>query len=510
MLKKGIIQPKKKKIVSVDPYSLTSTIYEKNVISKGSVKGFDNKNFYNSYIQTKDIISNTVDIDNDVSSEDLRDAIEIKAYDELGLESSKEYSIFYFESDSIDSEFKVFNVIAIDKMRLNEIFGQLKDIKYIDYITAAPFLMKSLYNRNLLNLENTDCFLFFHKDDAFVTIYQNGEYVFSKSIRYSLKNILDTFSKEIGKRVDEPEFYSMLKKSGFQNDNSAYQQQLMKLFGEVFVYINDVILYAKRAYGLDKIDNIYLGTEIGEIPGIDEFCYNYINIPTQKLEFKISKNANEIDINPLHTLLIVNAQDYQQNFDESFNVSIFKRPIPLNKRPSGRLIQAVAAAFVISMAYPTYQFVEEKFFLQKKLKEYTLKEQNLSLQVTNMKKELEMVAKSKKSIEEKLALKSEDLEFRTKLLREIYSKKVSYPMKAKVLADLFEKINFHKSKVVSVVNDDKDMVITVRSLHDKFITELMKDISLSKNYDVSTELIKKDNNTTYYESAIKVGLNGNF
>lgn len=510
MLKKSILNPTKKNIVTLDPYALSSYEYSKNIISHGSIKKFDQKSFYNSYVQTKDIISSTVDIDNDVSAEDLKDAIEIKAYDELGLEGSKEYSIFYFESNRADSEFKVFNVIAIDKDRLNEVFGELKYIKYIDYITAAPFLMKSLYNRALLPLDSTDCFVYFHKDDAFVVIYQNGEYVFSKSIRYSLKSISDTFSKELGKRVDESEFFQMLSKSGLRNENSSYQQQLMKLFGEVFVYINDVILYAKRAYGLDKIDQIFLGSEIGNIVGVDEFCYNYINIPTKKLEFKISKNANEIDIDPLHTLLIVNAQDFQENYDDSLNISIFKKPPPFGQRPSGKLMKIVAASFVVAMAYPTYQFVENNFILKKELVELNIKEQSLSADVVNMKKELTIVKKDNDAIDKKLAVKNKDLEFRTKLLKEIYSKKVSYPMKAKVLTDLFDKVNKHQSKVVRVDNNSSDMVITVRSKYDKYMTELMKDISITNGYDVSTELIKKDDNTTYYQSEIKVGLYGNF
>ncbi len=510
MLKKSILRPGNKNIVTVDPYSLSSFEYQDNLISKGNIKRYDQKSFYNSYVQTKDVISSTVDIDNDVSAEDLKDAIEIKAYDELGLESSKEYSIFYFESNRVDGDFKVFNVIAIDKERLDEVFGELKDIKYIDYITVAPFLMKSLYNRKLLTSESTDCFVYFHKDDAFVAIYQNGEYIFSKSIRYSLKNISDTFSKELGKRIDESELYAMLAKSGLRNENSAYQQQFMKLFGEVFVYINDVILYAKRAYGLEKIDQIFLGSEIGNIPGIDEFCNNYVNIPTKKLEFKISKNANEINIDPLHTLLIINAQDYQTNFDESFNVSIFKRPPPIWKRPSGRLIQSVAAALVISLAYPGYQFVNDNFFLKEELKQLNEIDKRLVIEVSSMKKDLADVNKAKEEITTKLTLKNEDLGFRTKLLKEIYSKKVSYPMKAKVLTNLFDKVNKHNSKVVSVDNNSTDMVITVRSKKDKFVTELMKDISVTRGYEVSTELIKKDENTSYYESAIKVGLHGNF
>ncbi len=359
-------------------------------------------------------------------------------------------------------------------------------------------------------MDTTDCFVYFHKEDAFVSIYQNGEYIFSKSIRYSLKNIADTFSKELGKRIDESELFSMLSKSGLRNENSAYQQQLMKLFGEVFVYINDVILYAKRAYGLKKIDQVFLGTEIGSIPGVDEFCFNYLNIETKKMEFKISKNANEISIDPLHTLLIINAQDYQTTQDESFNVSIFQRPPPLMKRPSGKLMQALAASLILSLAYPGYQFVYDNFFLKKELVQLTETDRQLSVKVNAMKQALAEVKKEDESIEKRLVEKNADLDFRTKLLKEIYSKKVSYPMKAKVLTDLFNKINQHQSKIVSVTNNNKEITLTVRSKKDKLVTELMHDIAVSKGYEVSTELIKKDDNSSYYESAIKVGLYGNF
>jgi len=51
------------------------------------------------------------------------------------------------------------------------------------------------------------------------------------------------------------------------------------------------------------------------------------------------------------------------------------------------------------------------------------------------------------------------------------------------------------------------MVITVRSNNDKSITELLDEIASYNEYDVSTDTIKKDDNGTYYESAIKVGLN---
>ncbi len=509
--KKGILSAVgEKPIVTIDPYSLKSYIYKKSLFEKSTSKELAKNNFFISYVQTKDIISSTVDIARSIAGEDLRDAIEIKAYDELGLDSGAEYSIFYFESQKQDGDERIFNVIAVDKASLYDIFADVKDIKYVDYITTAPFLFKSLYGKNILEPLGTDCFVYFHKDDAHVTIYQDGEYIFSKSIRYSLKVISDTFSKELGKHVDESEFFDMLSKTGLQNKNNTYQQQLMKLFGEVFVYVNDVILYAKRAYNLEKIDQIYLGTELGYVAGLEEFCHNYVNIPTKKLDLKIAKNSSEFSVDPMHALLSLSAQEFMDgSVDEDMNISIFKRPPPFKNRPSGKLVQIAAATLLLSMAYPTYQFVYDTMFLQKDLQTFNEEHKQKATESNARKSAFASVHKENKAIAAKLDGKNKELDFRTKLLHEIYEKKVSYPMKAEVLTDLFSKVTKHKSKVTKVENLDHDMIVTIQSKKDKDVTELLAELADYKKYDVSTEMIKKDANSSYYESAIKVGLHVN-
>ncbi len=509
MLKKGIVSSVKK-VVTVDPYSLKSYQFFKNKFFEVDTKKIDKDAFCISYIQTKDVISSTIDISRGLSDEDLKDAIEVKVYDELGLEDDLEYSIFYFESnEKHDSDDRIFNVIVVDRAKLESIFENVKAISYIDYITTAPFLIKSLYNKKILDNSTIDCFLYFHQDDAFITIYQNGVYLFSKSIKYSLKMLSDTFSQNIGKRVDENEFFKMLKTSGLQNENSLYQQQLVRLFGEMFLYIKDVIEYAKRAYHIEEIDTIYIGSEIGNIVGIVDFCQSHINITTKKLEFKISKNTHELDIDPIHTLLTLTAMDYKELPDDTLNFSIFKRPPPFNKRPSGKLIMTVAATLVISLTYPIYQMVN-KFFIDKKIEELNQEYQRLSLKANQLKSAFAKERKKKKEIEKKLVIKRKDLEFRSKLLKEIYSKKVNYPMKAKILTELFEKVYKHKSQVTKIDNSDKDLIITIKSTKNKYITELLKELADFEKYDISTELIKKDENTSTYISAIKVGLYGKF
>jgi len=83
-------------------------------------------------------------------------------------------------------------------------------------------------------------------------------------------------------------------------------------------------------------------------------------------------------------------------------------------------------------------------------------------------------------------------------------------MKAKILTDLFKKVNKHHAQVLQTKESNNTITVTVRSKKDKYITELMQDMAMVKHYDVSTDMIEKDKNSSYYESAIKVGLNGKF
>jgi Tfp pilus assembly major pilin PilA len=149
-------------------------------------------------------------------------------------------------------------------------------------------------------------------------------------------------------------------------------------------------------------------------------------------------------------------------------------------------------------------------FLQPELSHLNSQYQKYSQKSRQMKTAMAKVQKAKKEIESKLASKSKDLAFRTNLLKEVYHKKVNYPMKAKIMTDLFEKVNAHHARVVETIENNNTMTITVRSPKDKYLTELMQDMAQSKNYDVSTKMIKKDDNASYYESAIKVGLHGKF
>ena len=101
-------------IVSIDPLSLVSYAYSKNEIKLNKLEKSDKNAFFISYLQTRDVISATIDISRNIPDSDLKDAIEIKVYDELALDSAIEYVISYTETDSKDTKNRSFNVFIID------------------------------------------------------------------------------------------------------------------------------------------------------------------------------------------------------------------------------------------------------------------------------------------------------------------------------------------------------------------------------------------------------------
>lgn len=493
-------------IVSIDPLSLVSYAYSKNEIRLNKLEKSDKNAFFISYLQSRDVISATIDISRNIPDSDLKDAIEIKVYDELALDSSIEYVISYLETDSKDAKNRSFNVFVIDATVIqSKLFPIKEKTHYIDYVTPAPFLVKSLYRKNFIEPEGTHGFVYFQKSDAFLAIYKGGEYIYSKSLHYSLKEINEKFCELIGERIDEEDFYRLLVNEGLRATNSQYQQNLMQLFGEIFLYISDVLVFCKRSYNIDYIDKIYLGSEIGPFSGIEEYSKSYLGLESFEFNFSIAINSKEWYIDQIHILMMLSAQLYMENPDDTLNFSIFKRPPPLKQRPVGQLLAILAASLMVGMAYPAYQFAYHSFLSIKAAKD-TSDYNEILKKTSKIRQELASLKADKDKIDALVKEETTKFEFRKKLLSEIYHKKISYPMKAAMLLEIFELSNKNGCKVETIAFKNKNLDFFVINRSEKRITEFIKDLTELKKYKISTDKIAQDDVTRLYSSKISIGL----
>ncbi len=502
-------------IITIDPTTRKSYKFQNNEIKLNKLSGFKKENFYISILSSKHLITDSIEISRNITDEYLESAIDIQVYDELNFDPAVQYTIFYKEFFGFENSNKrKFNIFAIETNKIEEEFKEVvKKIKYIDYILPESLLIKSIYNKNLLEKDSVDCFLYFKKSDAFLAIYADGEYIYSKSLNYSLERMHEKFCEISGESYQYEDFTNFILTGHSANISEENQRLIIKLYKEMFVYINDIIFYAKRAYMVENINRIYINSSIGVFKNIDRYIRTYIDIEPHELNFIIAKNAKEVQNEQLHNLMILSAMDYIEEPDDSLNFSIFKRPPPFRQRPTGKIFYVLILSLLVSLLYPAYEF-GYAYFIKLKLENLKTKEHQLYIEANNIKSQLTRLEKEQKLVQDKLNKEFLKLSFREKLINQIYSKKIHYPMKIELLVEIFKKINKYKSKIYNVkIENTKDnkmsMTLSVFSRSGKNITELIRALTQMKKYSVSTKEIKKDKKKRIYLSDIKVVLNGN-
>ncbi|MDR2635604.1 MAG: hypothetical protein LBC08_02110 [Campylobacteraceae bacterium] len=498
-------------IVTIDPYSVTSYTFDSNEMRENDLhkSSFKNSSFFISYVMTKDIVSGTLEISRSIPESDLKDALEIKAYEDLGLDSSINYKLNYIETAASASDQKnyIYDAFAINNDIITQNFLPLrKKISYVDYITAAPFLIGALYKKGIIDQHGgAECFIYFQKNDAFLALYQNGNYLYSKSLRYSLREINERFCALLGERVDEDTFFSMLKKDGLNTTDIKYQQQFMKLFGEIFLYINDISVYAKRYCNISQIARVYIGTDIGIIFGMNEYAKSYMGIEALDFNFNISINSRENYIDQIHVMMALAAQVYAESMDNSSvaNFTIFKRPDPLSKRPAGKFLAVAGAALAVMLVYPIYQYG----FGAYNLVSYNIKKakyDNVKKDADNVRVELSNLRAQSGEISKQLTTENAILKTRTGLLEEIRSKRIDYAMKATVISDLVSLSNNNSVKIEKIEQHNNTVVISLVGSDEKRFTEFINAVADTKKYGIRTKEIVKDANTSRYRSDINM------
>jgi len=340
-------------VISANPYRGDYYVGTLNTLAESKSPSFSKDQYAVSFLNTKSFISTVVSVSKNIPDDDIYDALETKVYDELALDMAVEYQIRYIEAFHQGGENeRHFHVFVVDPLNLEEEYTQVVDsIKYIDEIVPVPLILKSLYTKNLITSSDIHCFIYFQENDAFFVLYNEQEFMYAKSLKFSLKQIHERFCELLGEQVDLKSFENILAANGLNTQNPEYQKHLIKLFGEIFLHINDVLTYSKRAFEIKKIDQIFIGTSIGSVLGLDEYAQTYLGIKTTPFEFDYGFNTNGVVIDQIHQLLqLYGHLDSDEKYDCNF--TIFHRPPPFVKRDSGKLIIALVASLAGALMYP--------------------------------------------------------------------------------------------------------------------------------------------------------------
>ena len=497
-------------IITINAYTDKAYLYKNDVFRGLNKLNYNTSNFITSYLSNKDVITTIVSLSRNIAEEDIADILDIKAYEELGLDHATEYTISFREVENSGEE-REFHIFVAEPRVLDELFLPVtRQTKYVDLIIPAPLLYKILYHREILSDHGVQCFMYFTKYDAFITLYKDGEYLYSKSIEFSLEQIYDKYCEIVGEKVDEKEFFSILNSEGLKTNNSDYQQNFMKIFGEVFIIINDIIIYAKRAFQLENIDQMYIGSVDGPIIGLDEYSQNYLGLKSSDLNFNYTVNNDEWYTDQLQYMMLLSSLDYiDEDAEDAFvNLTMFPRAPAFVNRAGGQFLIALFAAISIGLALPLYYLIGSYV---DDVKIHVLNSENNKLQIEtdNYKKILGTKKQKISLLDKKIDNLSTKYEAKAKTLTSIYDKKVNYRLKSAIYHDIAEELSKFDVNVEMLVSKDDTLWVSLVSSTDRKLTELIKYISDTHFNDINQidiERIKKDPESSYYKGLLKVDL----
>lgn len=431
-------------VLSINPYKNVCLSGISSFLSETSSPEYKKDQYVLSYLNTQGFINAQVSITKNIPEEDLYDAINNKIYDELGLDQAVMYQVQFIELfNNLDEDNRTFHVFIVDPLTLTQTYQSvIEKVKYIDTIVPAPLLLKSLYSKEIIEGSGVHCFIYFQENDTFVTVYNEKEFLYTKSIKFSFLQMHERFCELYGERVEYEDFLHFIQKENLKETLSDYKEYIIKLYKEIFSNINDIVTYVKRAFEVDKIEHVYIGSQIATLTKLDEMAEAELGLKCSDFSFDYGYESNDSYIDQLHALMHLYAalddnEKYQCNF------SIYHRPPKFTQRESGKLIMLVAASLLIAFLYPSiywslayaqsfqYEILEEKY-----------------IEVHNIRTTREAIIKNKEAEKAKVAalLQSEQENYDEKkaTLMKIHDVKVNYPMKAKLLNIFISDINLFK------------------------------------------------------------------
>ncbi len=497
-------------ILSVNPYQHDYYASSLNTLSLATSPSFKKDQYAISFLNTKSFISALISVSKNVPDDDIADALENRSYEELALDATVEYQIRYTEAiHHANDNDRFFHVFVVEPSVVIEEFTAVVDtIKYVDQITPVPLLLKALYVKNFIDSDGAHGFVYFQENDAFFALYNEQEYIYSKTLKYSLKQMHERYCELLGEVVTLPNFEILLVTQGRNTENEAHQEALLKLFGEIFVHVNDVILYAKRVFEIKQFDALYIGASVGVIDGLDEYAQTYLTLKVHPFDFDFGFILGGSSVDRMHQLMHVYARlEPEEGYDCNFTE--FHRPPPFVKRDSGRLILATAASLVIAFLYPGAYWAMaygEDFHYAMMSRTY----QEVHPQKIDRETKVNERLANQKQAQGLLDDQQAQYKQKQNTMIQVHDKKVNYPMKAKIIADFTQSFNQYRVKLEGVNYHEDNMSVKTFSFKlnatkTQDITALLKELTASKSdkYNFSLQLIAYDSNSSSYLSELK-------
>ncbi len=485
----------------VDPCDSVTISYD----GAGFSSELDKKSFIGSRVSYNDVILHSFKVPESMSEDELKTTVEIKMYDDAGLDLQKKYKMIYTRKELDFEDSVLIEAFAVDMdVVTDSLASVLAQTKHIDFL-ALPFLsFATLYENKILEPKN-DLFVYIDENEAFLSIYKDAKYLSTKSLM-NLSEIvkkLETAGIDIGiVELKEHLRTKGLDATLYERDESRLYNELESIFSMMLTKINDIVVYNRSVFGLESIDRIFISTQNARLKGAREFIDNFGFNEVEVKDFNLFNSKEEGHF--FEKIVASYIYDKLKEKDFTHNLTLFKREPAFYKKESGRVLIGLSLVLFVGFSFVGYVWFsntileKEKVKLQKQYDVIKRNETKYKSKIANTNKELKVVAEKKDSLNKKF----KSIEKSMVDMEKMREQKSAYSDFIFDVNRLLYKYKLSITKIEMIGKDDMSIELIAQFKKRDNIAKFMEDLIISGFDGITTDEIKLSN--SIYLSKIEI------
>jgi hypothetical protein len=457
----------------------------------------------------KELIYHQFDVSRDITSEQLAENVEVKVFQDAGLNPMLEYKTAFTQRLSRqDERMWTIGAIAVSTGALESVTSALgSSVKYIDSVVPTSSLPYALYNANILEPKR-DVFIYFQKESLTISIFDNGEYVYGKSQDHGVKKLMESYLQLSHARMEYEDFVGMLTSASASEDkeqNLHALSDLREAISNALFGVKNILLYAARIAGVTSMDRVFIGTSEGTVPGLEDLAQELLEVEGHEFMFYTpfyGKSDQYID--QLAVLALLEADNIVKGYKTNpFNCTVSSRPGAFLSRPGGKAVAWGALALAVAIAWPLYYFADSKWYAHLSRAEMRTLGQSRE-EFRNLQEERKRLGEERVSLETRRQEAQTRLTDAKNLLAKVHEMRVLAQPAATGIAGLFERLTEASVRVESVSMTGRNALAQIRAGRDTQITKLLERLAEDNYLPELKKIIRGENGA--FTAELKVRL----
>lgn len=475
----------------IDPSDSVSIFYD----GSNFENRLDKKSFIGSRVSYRDVILHSFKVPETMSDDELKTNVEIKMYDDAGLDLQKKYKIAYTKKELDFEESVLIEAFAIEVNKItNSLSNVLSITKHIDFL-ALPFLSFSTLYRNKIIEAKNDLFVYIDEDEAFLSIYKDSKYLSTKSIM-NLQEIikkLEIAGVDISiEKLKEHLFVKGLDASTYERGETTLFNELESIFSSILTKINDIVVYNRSVFGFEKVDRIFLSMQNGRLKGAREFIHNFGLNDVEVRDFNVFRNKEEGNF--FEKIVATYIYDKIKTKDFRHNLTLFEREPAFYKKESGKILIAASSIILLSLLYvgliqyENMELLKQNTILKERYDIDKKQQSQYKRDINNINKELSNLKIKKDETDKKI----QNIKISINQLDNLRDGKSGYSKFVFDVNSLLQKHALSTTMITLVGKDKMSIEIIAQQSKRDSITMFMEDLIDNGFIGITTDEIKSD------------------